>query len=962
MTTQSDDMAFGQWLKRQRHMLDLTREALAERVGCAPSALQKIEQSVRRPSRAMAERLLDVLNVAPSERDELLRVARLPVSPAVSAARSAQALATSPSNGASHDVPGARTAQSPLVADTPPSAHRTDSRSARPLVLTKIRPPRFRRRIVLRERLTEVLNADGGGTLTLVVAPAGFGKTTLLTAWIEGLPEEQPRRVAWLSLEPGDHDLVQLLRYLIAALQRCQPTLGETALQLLDTPQPSIESVLTLLINDLTLLEPELHLVLEDYHLVHAPAIHQAFRFLIDHLPPQLHLIIATREDPPLPLARLRARQQVHEIRAADLRFTRDEVAAFFAESMGLALDEEEIAALEQRTEGWVAGLQFAALALRERTDRSDFLRSFSGSHRLVLDYLMEEVLSGIPDYLRTFLLTTSILDRLCGPLCDAILRLESSDVRREDASTDSAANLKRQSSPAYSQIVLEELERANLFLIPLDDQRHWYRYHHLFGSALRDRLHSGASPAMVSMLHARAVQWFAQQQQHREAIHHALAGEHWHDAARLIEQIGSQLLEEGAIETLRQMIATVPSVVRADYPRLLYLFGLCARLRWDLEWARMLFRQASEAFTAVGDAVGRSESLVYLADCLRMVGAYDEARTSLDQALAGPLPPGRRAIALRSRAYQAGLSGNWQQAMTYFDGALDLLEQSGDRQALFELAMNLRSLFLALPGALDRADRVRRLLHQGPVAPLSSLAAVDHFLHGFTTLVRGEIAIAHAALEQARRLSDQLGAYSQLSLDVALYLLRTSALLGDFDTAQRYADRIVLLLQQPALTAFRQAWGVYYLSARGWLYCFEQRYHNARQVLHEVEMLATDQEWPPVKVVRNVLRCLILVEGGDYLAAEPLVCAARIEQQQFRDSVLFADAGLLLAYVYHQMGRTTDALAVLDDVLGGHAQADTAGLIILTGPSIAVPLLHLAIRHNVHAGFATQVLGAMPN
>jgi LuxR family transcriptional regulator, maltose regulon positive regulatory protein len=954
-------MAFGLWLKRRRQMLDLSREALAERVGCAPSTLQKIEQGVRRPSRAMAERLLDVLNVAPSERDQLLRVARLPVSPAVSSARSAQAHTPSPSNGASHSAPGGSAAQLPLVADTPPSAQHGDSRSARPLVLTKILAPRFRRQIVPRQRLTEALGAARGGALTLVVAPAGFGKTTLLTAWIESLPKEQARRVAWLSLEAGDNDIVQLIRYLIAALQRCHPTLGETALQLLDTPQPSIEMVLTLLINDLTLSERELHVVLEDYHLVHAPAIHQAFRFLIEHLPSQLHIIIATREDPPLPLARLRARQQVHEMRAVDLRFNRDEVAAFFTESMGLALDAAEIAALEQRTEGWVAGLQFAALALRERADRSDFLRSFTGSHRLVLDYLMEEVLSALPDHLRTFLLTTSILDRLCAPLCDAVLGLESSDVRREVALADAVSNRKRQSSPAYSQIVLEELERANLFLIPLDDERHWYRYHHLFGSALRDRLRNGASPAMVATLHARAVQWFVEQQQLREAIHHALAGEHWHDAARLIQQIGRQLLEEGAIETLRQMIATVPGVVRADYPRMLYLFGLCARQRWDLEWARMLFRQASEAFIAVGDAVGRSESLVYLADCLRMVGAYDEARVSLDQALAGPLPPGRRAIALRSRAYQAGLSGNWQQAMAYFDEALDLLERSGDRQALFELAMNLRSLFLALPGALSRAERVRRLLHQGPVAPLSTLAAVDSFLHGFITLVRGEIALAHATLEQARQLSDQLGAYSQLSLDVALYLLRTSALLGDFDTAQRYADQIVRLLQQPALSAFRQAWGVYYLSARGWLYCLEQHYHNARHVLDEVEMLATDQEWSPIKVVRQLLRCLILVAGGDYLAAEPLLYAVRIEQQQFRDSVLFADAGLLLAYMNLQLGRTSDALAVLDDALGAHAQADTAGLIILTGPSIARPLLQLAIQHNVHVGFATHVLRAMP-
>ncbi|NTU80486.1 MAG: helix-turn-helix domain-containing protein [Chloroflexales bacterium] len=955
-------MAFGQWLKRQRQALDLTREALAERVGCAPSTLQKMEQGVRRPSRAMAERLLDALNVPPSERALRLQLARRPVSPTISAADSVPAQTASPSKSANNAVSGDGTAESLVATDAPPSAQGPDSRSARPLVLTKILPPPPRQRTVPRQRLSDILDAERDGGLTLVVAPAGFGKTTLLTAWIAGLTQEQGGLVAWLSLEEGDNDVVQVIRYLIAALQRCRPMLGGMALQLLDTPQQPIESVLTVLVNDLVQLEPVLHLVLEDFHLVRAPAVHQAFRFLIDHLPPQLHLIVVAREDPPLPLARLRARQQVHEIRAADLRFTRDEVAAFFTESIGLALDAAEIVALEQYTEGWVAGLQFAALALRDRTDRRDVLRSFTGSHRLVLDYLVEEVLSGLPEHLHTFLLSTSILDRLCGPLCDALLGLESAGAQRRDENRGMGELGSPISTSAYSQIMLEELERANLFLTPLDDERHWYRYHHLFGAALRERLHRGATPTMVSALHKRASRWFSEQRQLREAIDHALEGRHWRDAARLIEQIGDRLVGEGAIDTLQHMIALVPSDVRSEHPRLLYLFGLCARQRWDLDWARMLFQQASEAFAALGDAVGRGESLVYLADCLRMLGVYDEARASLDQALAAPLPPGRRAIALRSQAYQAGLSGDWQQAMTYLDETLDLLERSGDRQALFELAVNLRSLFLALPGAVERAERVRRLLHQGSVVPLSALAAVDHFLKGFILVVRGEIPAARVAFEQALRLSEQFGAYSQLSMDVALYLLRITALFGAFDTAHQHADRIIMLLREPTLTALRRSWGGYYLSAHGWLYWLEQRYDHARQVLDDIETGATDQEWPPVKTVRRLLRSLVLVAAGDYSAAGTLLGAVRSEQQQFRDSVVFADAGLLLAFVYHQTDRTTDALAVLDDVLGRHAQANTPGLIIFTGPPIVAPLLHLAIQHHVHAEFARNVLRAMPN
>ena len=334
-----------------------------------------------------------------------------------------------------------------------------------PILATKLYIPPSRRSLVLRPRLVERLN-DGlaaGNRLTLISAPAGFGKTTLVCEWVAGCG----RPVAWLSLDAGDSDPSRFLTYLIAALQTVAPGVGGGVLAVLQSPQPPpLESTLTALLNDVTGIERDVVLVLDDCHVLDGKPLDDALAFLVEHLPPQLHLVIATREDPTLPLARLRARSQLTEVRGADLRFTPDEAAEFLRQVMGLDLSTDEIAALEARTEGWIAGLQLAAISLQGRADAAGFIRSFAGSHHFVLDYLVEEVLGRQPELVQAFLLRTSILDRLCGPLCDAVLL---------DAS-------------APGQETLEYLERANLFIVPLDNERRWYRYHHLFADLLRQR------------------------------------------------------------------------------------------------------------------------------------------------------------------------------------------------------------------------------------------------------------------------------------------------------------------------------------------------------------------------------------------------------------------------------------------------------------------------------------------
>src|ERR687885_1079019 len=389
-----------------------------------------------------------------------------------------------------------------------------------PVLGTKLHPPRRRRGVGRGARLTDRLGADGGEgpRLVLVAAPAGFGKTTLLAQWLAAAESSQ-RRVAWLALDPGDADLRLFLTHLVAAIQTVEPEAGVDALALLEAGASTpTDVVLVSLINDLDVLAGPTVVALDDYHVIEGAAVHEAVTFLLDNLPPQITLAMTTRADPPLQLSRLRARGELVEVRAADLRFTTDEAEVFLNEVMELHLDPALVAALEARTEGWAAGLQLAALSARTHAGAADgpgdvarFVEAFSGSHRFVLDYLVEEVLDRQPDEVRAFLLDTSVLDQMTGGLCDAL-------TGRSDG-----------------QSMLEVLERENLFVVPLDDERRWYRYHQLFADALRARLTARHS-ARVAQLHAAAGRWLAESGRLSDAVPHAIAsGDHEH-AAGLIE------------------------------------------------------------------------------------------------------------------------------------------------------------------------------------------------------------------------------------------------------------------------------------------------------------------------------------------------------------------------------------------------------------------------------------------
>jgi len=458
-----------------------------------------------------------------------------------------------------------------------------------PILATKLYVPPLRPNIVLRPRLIERLNEglSASRKLTLISAPAGFGKTTLVSEWVAGGERLEPKvRVAWLSLDEGDNDPTCFLTYLVAALQTIGANIGAGVLGVLQAPQPPpIESILIALLNEITTVPDNFVLVLDDYHVIDSKPVDEALTFLLKHLPPQMHLVIATREDPHLPLARLRARGQLTELRAADLRFTPAEAAEFLNPVMGLNLSAEDIAALETRTEGWIAGLQLAALSMQGNKDVSGFIREFAGDHRYIVDYLVEEVLQSQPQPIRRFLLQTAILDRLNGSLCDALTGKEEGHAR------------------------LEALQRGNFFVIPLDDKRNWYRYHHLFADVLRMHL-MAEQPDQVSALHRRASEWYEHNGSTDDAIRHALAAGDFARAADLVELIMPAMTRNQQYATLRGWLKAIPDelvrirpVLSTGYAKVCIFFG-------EFGGVEPRLRDAERWLDTTADMHARPESL----------------------------------------------------------------------------------------------------------------------------------------------------------------------------------------------------------------------------------------------------------------------------------------------------------------------------------------------------------------
>jgi LuxR family maltose regulon positive regulatory protein len=650
-----------------------------------------------------------------------------------------------------------------------------------PLLATKLYTPVLRSRRVPRPRLTARLEAGTAGPLTLLSAPAGFGKSTLLAEWIHACGKP----VGWVSLDEGDGDPVRFLGYAVAALRKLRPGLGEDALTLLrharSPTAEELEPILTALLNEIDAAAEDLVLVLDDYHAVDSAAVQRTVQLLLDRLPACLHLVIATRVDPPLHLSRLRARGQLAELRARDLRFTTQEAADFLNQAMGLALSTADVEALEERTEGWAVGLQMAALSLAGRRDVGGFIEQFTGSHRFVLDYLTDEVLSRQPAAVRDFLLRTAILTRLSAPLCDALL--EKPD----------------------SQAILETLDAANLFLIPLDDTRTWYRYHHLFGTLLRHQLERQEGKGGVAALHERAGEWYAANGYPEDALEHALAAGALDRATELISRHALPRLMRADAGTVIRWLRSLPVewLDRRPALRLTYAWALVSQFE---------LRGAEEQVAAAERALAADPGLALDLD-------VEILRGLLTRTANRP----REAIDLYRRALQRlPEEGHFLRGLLFLELAMAYLmidelaaaEESleaaraangraGNTFGVLISEWNLAEIRIAqgrLHEALALARQSLRLAEEGgPKAPGAAMA------HGVLAAIRREWNDLPAAVELAGR-SWELGQQGQIAnglLVGSFAMARALQSMGDFPGALAALDRAEEIMKrggQPGL------------------------------------------------------------------------------------------------------------------------------------------------------------------
>jgi LuxR family maltose regulon positive regulatory protein len=571
-----------------------------------------------------------------------------------------------------------------------------------PLLPTKLYRPTLRADLVPRPWLTARLLAGGLRPLTLIAAPAGFGKTTLVSQWLHAVEQDRapgaavaPPPVAWLALDDDDNDLGRFFTYLLASLRTVGgPDLGDPVLALLQAPQPPpLRSILDTLAHELISRLPPCVLVLDDYHVIRSQPIHEAVTFLLDHVS-ALRWVITTRADPPLPLARLRARQQLLEIRSADLRFLEVETAQLLNEVMQLTLPVESVQELQAKTEGWIAGLQLAGLALQNSPDRAGFTHEFLGSHRYVADYLADEVLHQLSEQTQFFLMQTAILDRMCAELCDALI---------DPASADGPAQLR-----------LEALERANLFLIPLDGERRWYRYHQLFADLLRQRLQR-RHPQLGVELHRRAASWFAHHGLVDEAIRHALAGQDFAQAADLIERHNEACWMQGRFAILRQWLSALPMPILQQRPRLL-LALVWTHVLTDAPAATIaeLIQQTETAIAQAGSSQHQTPAATgELQGVLATIRAVYQSKQEdtagviayAQQALADlPVQVGNwRSIALMALGFAYAMSGAARTAQQTLTQAVELCQQLGNQYSALVATMSLARTHL-VQGQLQRA------------------------------------------------------------------------------------------------------------------------------------------------------------------------------------------------------------------------------------------------------------------
>lgn len=732
------------------------------------------------------------------------------------------------------------------------------------VVTTKLRPPPARPNLVVRTRLREALARHEGRKLTLVSAPAGFGKTTLLGEWATD-SSAVGSSVAWVSLDETDNDPALFFTGLVAALRAIHEGIGEGILSSLGSPQPpAVEAVMGALINELAAVPQEIAIVLDDYHLINAKSVHEAVSFLLEHLPENLHLVVAGRTDPPLRLSKLRARNQMTELRVADLRFTLEEAAAFLGDVMGLSLSAGDVAALDDITEGWVAALQLAALSMRDHEDVSGFVEAFSGSNRYVLDFLAEEVLVRQPDDVREFLLETSVLERMTAALCDAL------------------------TGHSNGQTMLERLDRENLFVVALDEERRWYRYHHLFADFLRGRL-IREKPGLVGELHLRASGWYEDNGLASEAIGHALSALDYERAARLIEGGVKGAWSRGEGPTVLRWLEALPVGAKRHRPRLITEHALALVLTGRPNDAEPLLEEAERAAEVIGE------------DRRFLLG-----------------------FASAVRSWRARLRGDAPAAVELARRALSLLPDEDALQRNFAAiclgdALRTAGDLAAASEAFAEAAEIGRAV--GDVnGTLTGMV-----LHARVQAERGRLREAEAAFRRAlRHLTEEgfelLPAAGVVHLGMGVLLYEQN----DLDGAERELNRGKQLAERS-----RE------VSSLVWAYITLSRVKRVRgdeegafEMAHEAEWVACASGADLQIAIAGAWMTRLRVARGD------LAEAAAFERERAANADAAADAARVMdtltsARLLHAQGRHREALPLLEELSDAAAEAGRTGDLI---------------------------------
>jgi LuxR family maltose regulon positive regulatory protein len=777
-----------------------------------------------------------------------------------------------------------------------------------PVLATKLSIPRLRPNIVSRSRLIERLHEGLQHNLILVSAPAGFGKTTLVSAWVG----DCACPTAWLSLDQEDNDSARFLTYLVSALRTVAAPVGTGVLALLQSPQTPPEAMLTTLLNDLATLSHDLILVLDDYHVIEARPIDHILAFLLEHLPPQVHLVIATREDPHLPLARLRARGQLTEVRAVDLRFTPAEAADFLHQVMDLTLAPADIALLAARTEGWIAGLQLAAISLRGQQDPGSFITSFTGSHRFIMDYLVEEVLGQQPAGVQTFLLRTSILERFCASLCDAVL----------------------QDPSASGQATLEHLERANLFLVPLDDERRWYRYHHLFADLLRQRLQQSSisscgSEEDIAELHRRASCWYEDHGQELEAFHHAVAAHDRERAARLVEGKGMPLQFRGAVTPVLRWLESLPAAVLHARPSLWVMYASALSMTGSLSGVEEKLQAAETALQGSELDVQTRNLIGHIAAIRALVAAVDnqvETIITQSQRALHYLHPDNLAVRTATIwklgiAYQ--LQGDRAAASRAYTEAIAVSQASGNTIINLSATVGLGTVQETenqLPRATRTYQRVLQMVGDQPLpAACEAHLGLARIFYEWNNLDAAE-QHARQGLQHAQQIDNVDRSLAGMVLLARLQLARGEAdgAAASLAQADRFARQQNALARLPAVAAVQV------------LTLLRQGQPAAATHLAQMYELPGSQ-------------ARICLARGDPAAALTLLAAWRqkMEARKWEDERL--QAMVLQAVALQMQGEQDQALRLLHNALALAEPAGCIRLFIDEGPTMAHLLSRVA-------------------